>query len=60
MFQRSGIGVIIPKCFKDLVTKSVFVMEYVEGFKVTDTAKLDVRNFPHGYKRWSWEAVTGF
>lgn len=40
--QRSGIGVIIPKCYSNLVTKSVMVMEYIEGFKVTDTAKLDV------------------
>ncbi|KAL8433652.1 hypothetical protein ACSSS7_003750 [Eimeria intestinalis] len=39
--QRSQIGVIIPKCYPDLVTKSVFVMEYIDGFKVTDTAKLD-------------------
>ncbi|KAL8452295.1 hypothetical protein Emag_002414 [Eimeria magna] len=41
--QRSQIGVVIPKCYPDLVTKSVFVMEYIDGFKVTDTAKLDVR-----------------
>ncbi|KAL8273302.1 hypothetical protein Esti_002803 [Eimeria stiedai] len=39
--QRSQIGVVIPKCYPDLVTKSVFVMEYIDGFKVTDTAKLD-------------------
>lgn len=47
--QRSGIGVIIPKCYSNLVTKSVMVMEYIEGFKVTDTAKLDV----------SWTALLG-
>ncbi|CDJ37043.1 hypothetical protein ETH_00005180 [Eimeria tenella] len=40
--ERSGIGVIIPKCYSNLVTKSVMVMEYIEGFKVTDTAKLDL------------------
>ncbi|KAL8431586.1 hypothetical protein Efla_000632 [Eimeria flavescens] len=39
--QRSKISVVIPKCHAELVTKSVFVMEYIDGFKVTDTAKLD-------------------
>ncbi|KAL8452210.1 hypothetical protein Emed_001517 [Eimeria media] len=39
--RRSQIGIVIPKCYPDLVTKCVFVMEYIDGFKVTDTAKLD-------------------
>ncbi|CDJ31169.1 LOW QUALITY PROTEIN: Beta-lactamase family protein, related [Eimeria mitis] len=39
--QRSGIGVIIPKCYPNLVTKSVMVMEFIDGFKVTDVEKLD-------------------
>ncbi|OEH76788.1 abc1 family protein [Cyclospora cayetanensis] len=43
--QRSRIGVIIPKCYPNLVTKSVMVMDFIDGFKVTDTAKLDLMGF---------------
>lgn len=38
--ERSGIDVIIPKCYPELTTKRVLVMDYSDGFKITDLEKL--------------------
>ncbi|PFH38294.1 ABC1 family protein [Besnoitia besnoiti] len=39
--RRSGIGVKIPKPYPEFTSKKVLVMEFVNGFKITDTEKLD-------------------
>eukprot|EP01054_Gregarina_sp_Poly1_P000887 Gregarina_sp_Poly_1__886@NODE_1211_length_4771_cov_58_034226_g62_i1_p1_GENE_NODE_1211_length_4771_cov_58_034226_g62_i1NODE_1211_length_4771_cov_58_034226_g62_i1_p1_ORF_typecomplete_len1356_score213_32ABC1/PF03109_16/4_2e31Betalactamase/PF00144_24/1_3e25Betalactamase/PF00144_24/21WaaY/PF06176_11/3_4e03WaaY/PF06176_11/4_3e16RIO1/PF01163_22/1_8e03RIO1/PF01163_22/4e11Kdo/PF06293_14/6e08APH/PF01636_23/0_00026APH/PF01636_23/6_9e03YrbLPhoP_reg/PF10707_9/0_00068Pkinase_fungal/PF17667_1/0_042EcKinase/PF0 len=39
--ERAGINVIIPKCYPEYTTQRVMVMEFINGFKVTDKQKLD-------------------
>lgn len=37
---RGGLDVILPQPVEGLVGKRAFAMDYIEGFKITDTAKL--------------------
>ncbi|CBZ55913.1 putative ABC1 family beta-lactamase [Neospora caninum Liverpool] len=39
--RKSGIDVKIPKPYPEFTAKKVMVMEFVNGFKITDTEKLD-------------------
>eukprot|EP00917_Polyrhabdina_sp_WS-2016_P011277 GHVP01024931.1.p1 GENE.GHVP01024931.1~~GHVP01024931.1.p1 ORF type:complete len:620 (-),score=104.12 GHVP01024931.1:2066-3925(-) len=38
--EKSRIDVVVPKCYPHLTTKRVLVMEYCEGFKITNKKKL--------------------
>eukprot|EP01053_Blabericola_migrator_P007484 Blabericola_migrator_1__7483@NODE_381_length_9180_cov_88_545814_g304_i0_p1_GENE_NODE_381_length_9180_cov_88_545814_g304_i0NODE_381_length_9180_cov_88_545814_g304_i0_p1_ORF_typecomplete_len1318_score281_16ABC1/PF03109_16/2_4e32Betalactamase/PF00144_24/3_9e23Betalactamase/PF00144_24/58Betalactamase/PF00144_24/43WaaY/PF06176_11/3_1e14RIO1/PF01163_22/1_1e04RIO1/PF01163_22/5_1e11RIO1/PF01163_22/4_2e03Kdo/PF06293_14/1e06APH/PF01636_23/9_4e05APH/PF01636_23/4_2e03Pkinase_Tyr/PF07714_17/0_16YrbLPhoP_reg/ len=38
--ERAGIRVIIPRCYPEYTTRKVMVMEFIDGFKVTDKVKL--------------------
>ncbi|KYF49305.1 ABC1 family protein [Toxoplasma gondii ARI] len=42
--RKSGIDVKIPKPYPEFTAKKVMVMEFVNGFKITDTEKLDAHN----------------
>lgn len=44
---QTAVRVIVPKMVPELCTKDCLVMEFAEGFKVTDTEKLDA----HGIDR---------
>ena len=39
--ERANLDVIIPRVIPGMVTKRVLVMEFIEGFKVTDAAMLE-------------------
>lgn len=45
--QQAGLDVVVPAMVPELCTETVLVMDYAEGFKVTDTEKLD----QHGIDR---------